>query len=198
MDARPALLRILLAAGLLAMPPMANAQATQRCIGADGSTVYTDRPCADLGAIKRLPPPPPAGSTLSAFRNSCPRRLSDLVHEVSAAIDSRDVNRLASVYLWSGVSTASANSVLDRLEAIVERPLVDIVPIRHDPLPVPVTSDTMDPADETAPVTDAPPTPDYMRRPTGLRVVQTLRNSATPSNTTFGLRRSYNCFWITL
>ena len=31
-----------------------------------------------------------------------------------------------------------------------------------------------------------------------LRVVQTLRNSATPSNTTFGLRRSYNCFWITL
>lgn len=196
MDARPALLRILLAAGLLAMPPMANAQATQRCIGADGSTVYTDRPCADLGAIKRLPPPPPAGSTLSAFRNSCPRRLSDLVHEVSAAIDSRDVNRLASVYLWSGVSTASANSVLDRLEAIVERPLVDIVPIRPDPLPV--ASDTPDGTNGAAPIAEEPPPIHYTPRPTGLRIVQTLRNSATPSNTTFGLRRSYNCFWITL
>ena len=196
MDARPALLRILLAAGLLAMPSMANAQATQRCIGADGSTVYTDRPCADLGAIKRLPPPPAAGSTLSAFRNSCPRRLSDLVHEVSAAIDSRDVNRLASVYLWSGVSTASANSVLDRLEAIVERPLVDIVPIRPDPLPV--ASDTPDETNATAPIAEEPPPIHYTPRPTGLRIVQTLRNSATPSNTTFGLRRSYNCFWITL
>lgn len=196
MDARPALLRILLAAGLLAMPPMANAQATQRCIGADGSTVYTDRPCADLGAIKRLPPPPPAGSTLSAFRTSCPRRLSDLVHEVSAAIDSRDVNRLASVYLWSGVSTASANSVLDRLEAIVERPLVDIVPIRPDPLPA--ATDTPDETNGARSITDEPPPTHYTPRPTGLRIVQTLRNSATPSNTTFGLRRSYNCFWITL
>ena len=43
-----------------------------------------------------------------------------------------------------------------------------------------------------------PQTTTQRQRPVGLRVVQTLKNSATPADTTFGLRRAYNCFWITL
>ena len=35
-------------------------------------------------------------------------------------------------------------------------------------------------------------------RPVGLRLEQTLANGSTPSQTYFGLRRSYNCFWISL
>ena len=42
------------------------------------------------------------------------------------------------------------------------------------------------------------PTSAQRTRPVGLRIVQTLKNGTTPSNTTFGLRRAYNCFWITL
>ncbi len=187
---------MLLAAGIIGTPLAATAQGTQRCVAPDGSTIYTDRRCEDLGAVNRLPPAPAAGSTLSAFRNSCPRRLSDLVHEVSAAIDSRDVNRLASVYLWSGVSNTGANRILDRLEAIVERPLVDIVPIR--PTPLPVVEEAVDDATNGEPAVGEQPPAAYAQRPTRLRVVQTLRNSATPSDTTFDLRRSYNCFWITL
>lgn len=194
MDAFRGLLRLLLVAGIIGTPLTAVAQATQRCIGPDGSTIHTDRRCEDLGAIKRLPPATAAGSTLSAFRNSCPRRLSDLVHEISSAIDARDVNRLASVYLWSGVSNASASRILDRLEAIAERPLVDIVPIRPE---LPPVADTMEGAIDGQPSMGEPSPATRTPRPTRLRVVQTLRNSATPSDTTFDLRRSYNCFWIT-
>jgi hypothetical protein len=35
-------------------------------------------------------------------------------------------------------------------------------------------------------------------RPVGLRLEQTLGNTATPARTVFGLRRQYGCFWITL
>jgi hypothetical protein len=33
-------------------------------------------------------------------------------------------------------------------------------------------------------------------RATGLRLEQTLGSSATPTSTVLGLRRQYNCFWI--
>lgn len=115
---------------LVALPSLlpARAQQVQRCMGADGRAVYTDRRCDDIGAVDRLPPAGAAeGPRL--FRGGCPRVLSQLVGEIGAAIQGRDVNRLAGIYDWTGVSDASASRVLDRLEAIVERPLVDIAPV---------------------------------------------------------------------
>ena len=106
-----------------------------------------------------------------------------------------DVNRLAGVYHWAGTSDAGALRILDRLDVVAQRPLVDIVPIRPAPAPV---------LDAAGQVVDAnrdgyyPQTTTQRQRPVGLRIVQTLKNSATPADTTFGLRRAYNCFWITL
>jgi len=34
--------------------------------------------------------------------------------------------------------------------------------------------------------------------PVALRVEQTLANGSTPSRTVFGLRRHFDCWWITL
>lgn len=113
---------------LAAAPAKARTQQVQRCIGADGQAVYTDRRCDDLGAVSRLPPAA-AGEGPRLFRGGCPRRLSQLVGEIGAAIQGQDINRLASVYDWSGVSDASAARLLDRLEGVVERPLVDIAPV---------------------------------------------------------------------
>ena len=101
---------------------------------------------------------------------------------------------MASIYQWTGVSNASANRILDRLEAIVQRPLVDIVPIRPQPPPI---------MDESGVVIDENsdgyyPQTTIRQRPVGLRLEQTLANGSTPSQTVFGLRRSYNCFWISL
>ena len=132
------------------------------------------------------------GSTLS--RTGCSRTLSDLVYQITAAVDNRDVNRLAGVYQWAGVSNAAANRVMDQLEAIVNRPLVDISPVRPAPAPVLDKEGLVIDVNEDGyyPQTTARP------RPTGLRLEQTLRNSSTPSRTVFGLRRDYNCFWISL
>ena len=174
----------------------AHAQGVQRCTTMSGETVYTDKACEDVGAMNRLPDVSTAAAATAGplYRGGCSRTLSDLVYQITAAIDAKDVNRLAGVYQWSGVPDASANRILDRLEAIVQRPLVDIVPIRPEPAPI---------IDESGQVVDANadgyyPQTSQRQRPVGLRVMQTLKNSATPSNTTLGIRRAYNCFWIVL
>ncbi|KRA46707.1 hypothetical protein [Pseudoxanthomonas sp. Root630] len=179
-----------------AWPASAQQQGVQRCTAMSGDTVYTDKNCEDIGAMDRLPSASSSSlpATGALYRGGCSRTLSDLVAQMSMAISAGDVNRLAGVYHWSGVSDAAALRILNQLDAVVQRPLVDIAPIRPDPAPV---------IDAEGAVVDANqdgyyPTTAQRSRPVGLRVMQTLKNSATPSNTTFGLRRAYNCFWITL
>jgi len=185
----------LLGAALCFAPSSASAQKVQRCTSTSGETVYTDKRCEDIGAMDRLPRSAVAGAGGSSlYRSGCSRTLSDLVHQITAAIDNKDVNRLAGIYQWTGVSNASANGILNRLEAIVQRPLVDIVPLRPRPPPI---------VDENGIVIDENsdgyyPQTTIRQRPVGLRLEQTLANGSTPSQTVFGLRRSYNCFWISL
>lgn len=174
----------------------AQQQGVQRCTTMSGDTVYTDKNCEDVGAMDRLPSAGSTGpsATGALYRGGCSRTLSDLVAQVSMAINAGDVNRLAGVYHWSGVSDATALRILNQLDAVAQRPLVDIVPVRPDPAPVLDAEGTVVDANQDGYY----PTTAQRTRPVGLRVIQTLKNSATPSNTTFGLRRAYNCFWITL
>jgi hypothetical protein len=224
----------------LALPASAQGQ-VRRCMDSNGRPLFTDHRCSDLGAVDRLPPPARSGNHLDRterfYRGGCPRTLSALVGELGAAIQSGDVNRLSSIYHWAGTSNASARKTLDRLEAIVSRPLVDIapvMPVEREPEPFLPASTRGDPVPATAqsgqpswmpswgveysdgqpgqPAADAgasstaaspaslpaPPPPPSRPRPVGLRVEQTLANSATPSRTVFGLRRSFGCFWLSL
>lgn len=181
-----------------------------RCTGPGGSTIYTDRPCDSLGATARLPRGTGSGpGNTGARRGGCARSMQELIHEITNAIDTRDVNRLGAVYHWPGHSPESGYRVLDQLQAIVDRPLVDIVPLRGNApamvadaapqAPSPPVADTPPPAEPaaTAPV-DTPARPTIIRRaPVGLRLEQTLRNGSTPSRTVFGLRRHLDCWWIT-
>ncbi len=175
--------------------PRAQAQQpVQRCSTMTGETVYTDKRCEDIGAMDRLPdsasPSVRGGSGL--YRGTCSRTLSDLVSQITAAVDAHDVNRLAGIYQWSGISDSSAHRILDQLESVVQRPLIDIVPIRPA---APVLAEDGSVVDANTDGYYPQTTP---QRPVGLRLEQTLKNSATPSRTVFGLRRAYNCFWITL
>ena len=124
---RALLLLILSGIALLAACP-APAQSVQRCIGADGQPVYTDRRCDDIGAVQRVPPAAAAGAARGS-RRGCPRRLSELVGEIGAAIQSHDANRLSAIHDWRGVPSAAAMPLFNQLEAIVGRPLVDIAPV---------------------------------------------------------------------
>lgn len=195
----------------------AAAQQVNRCTGADGATVFSDRRCEDLGAIDRLPPraaPSAASEGASGlYRPQCVRRLSELAQQIRTAVDARDVNRLSTLYWWNGVSDEAARRILDRLDAIVQRPLVAIVPVLPQaPAPLPAIPAAADiatgaepqpaagaapaaaPADADAAAGTAATPP--RARATALRLEQTLGGSATPTSTVLGLRRQYNCFWI--
>lgn len=175
----------------------AHAQSTRlnRCTDAQGQSVYTDRPCDSVGAQSRRPPPPPAGSTLQrdSLGASCPRRLSELVQALHDAVNTQDVNRLSTLYLWSAVSDAGAQRILGQLESVVRRPLVDVVPV------YPRQDDEAQPDEGQSPAAQgSDPEPAAPRHPVGLRLEQTLPGSAARAATVLGLRRQYGCFWITL
>ncbi|PPU31932.1 hypothetical protein [Xanthomonas sp. CFBP 7912] len=174
-----------------------QAQEIRRCVTPDGQTMFTDRRCEDVGAATRAPPAPRAPGNTGLHRYGCPRRLSELVTLLQTAVDSRDVNRLSSLYLWSGQSDAAANQVLSRLEAIVQRPLLDIVPMypQSDPPTWDVDNTATTPSLDGSAI-DAPLPAPTRPRPWRLRLEQNLA-SGTPARSVLRLRRQYNCFWVT-
>jgi hypothetical protein len=185
---------------LLLCLPAANrvqAQEIRRCVTPDGQTMFTDRRCEDVGAAMRAPPAAHTQGNTGLHRYGCPRKLSELVSLLQSAVDSRDVNRLSSLYLWSEQSDAAANQVLSRLEAIVQRPLLDIAPM------YPQTDTPTGDADTAAATPsldgstiDAPLPAPTRPRPWGLRLEQNLA-SGTPARSVLRLRRQYNCVWVT-
>ena len=148
----------------------------RHCTTQEGIDVYTDRRCEDLGAAPAQAPPaaPAAGAT---YRPGCARTPRDLVFAMQTAIDRHDPNRLADSYLWTGLSTQSGYAVLDRLDAIAQRPLADIVPVYGG-------------GDAAMYPQDAP-----NQAPIALRLEQT-RGSATPATTVLAVRRYLGCWWV--
>ncbi|KAF1686065.1 hypothetical protein B1992_09715 [Pseudoxanthomonas broegbernensis] len=151
----------------VAQNPAPAAGPVQRCVTDEGRTLYTDRRCADLGAVDRVPPPRGTAATDGRLqRIGCARTLGALAGEVGAAVRAGDVNRLAGVYDWAGVSNASASRILDRLEAVVARPLVDVAPVMAaDPAEgtgMPVPGDGNLPAAQGALLEPAPASPAWM------------------------------------
>lgn len=213
---------LLLALSVPAAPPAASAQVNS-CERADGTAVYTDRGCASVGAVAVAARGPSLTGNRRAYRGGCARSLHDLMFEMSTAIDARDANRLANVYHWTGMSGRGGYSVMDRLDTVVRRPLVDIVPVmpaRPDPWAGPQLAHATLPATIDAPMPGgpaaaaaaatvledtlndlAPPPPPVDRsappaRPVALRVVQTLEDGVTPSETVFELHENIGCIWI--
>lgn len=185
-------LAVLLALQLV-LPATAGAQ-VRRCTTTDGGTLYTDRLCSELGAEERTPRGDAAARR--PYRGGCARRLQDLLFEVTTAIDARDTNRLAATYHWAGMSTRGGYGVVERLDAIAQRPLVDITALRPAE-PVVVVEHR---PGESRPVLDGNDYPQARatRAPVALRVDQTLKDGITPARTTFGLRKHMDCWWITL
>jgi hypothetical protein len=173
---------LVLALAGLALAPVVRAE-VHRCDAPDGTTVFTDRRCSDVGAVERAPDRVSHAARL--YRPACSRTLQDLVLELSNAIDTRDVNRAAGLYHWVGLSGSAAYAAMDRLQVIVDRPLVEVAPVY--------------PSDgDAAADADYYPQTTSHRAPTGLRLEQTLANGSTPSHTVLGLRRYLGCWWITL
>ena len=192
----------------LALPGAAAAADTiRRCQADDGTMVYTDKPCAELDARpialpeKRPEPgtgdasarPPPGSSMIGSdgalslgigARDDCLRRTDTLLFEIRAAIESRNVNRLAGVYDWAGKDAGAAGAILERLSRIVERPLA-AVEFRY---PEPGFDE------DPAAIPSAAP---RAERPAGVRIVQEAPGELVPSfEEDLRLVRNADCWWV--
>jgi hypothetical protein len=202
---RPLLL-LVLACALAALWPQAARAEVRRCVTASGQTTFTDRKCSEVDAVERLPrDETPVGAQLHRA-GGCARTLQDLVFAMTSAIDARDANRLASIYHWPGTSADAGYRIWTRLDAIANRPLVDIVPV------MPSSGPSSEPAVDThgeatsndaggtaqSPPVDAElyPQTAIRRNPVALRIEQTLDHSATPARTVFGLTHYFGCWWV--
>lgn len=158
----------------IALPAAPLRAEVRHCVMPNGTLVYTDQRCESIGAQPSVPSSPSAPQ-LRSYRPACPRTLRDLAFEVSASVQSRDVNRLAGVYLWNGYGTREGYALMERLQAVVDRPLVDLQPVYA--------------GGEAYP-------PDPPRPPVALRLEQTTPRGGTPMHAVFGVRKYLDCWWI--
>lgn len=140
------------ALALMASPLVSTAQAStalQRCIGTDGTPVYTDKPCAMfdaqrtpmsgelLGRIAReqrahavtpgdfdgSPRATPAVARRSAAAG-CARTPTQLTMDVQGAWALGDVNRIAESYHWVGLNHRQGQQIMQRLDRLAAQPLL--------------------------------------------------------------------------
>jgi len=196
----PALLVLMLVAWSL--PAAAD---VRHCVLPDGQSVFTDRSCAEVGGTEQVQQQPAiVGNVEKKRAPGCARNIDDLLSEMNTAFNAHDANRLAGVYHWTGMSGDTAYGVMERLDAIVQRPLVDIVPVMPEDEPAAEPAPTLpslvfaDAALAGAPIgSDAPATPpERPRTPVAIRVEQTQANGITPARTVFGLQKHFGCWWI--
>lgn len=210
----PLLIAVLMAA--LAWPAPASAQGIRRCVDAEGNSLFTDRPCSEMNAVPKQAPPEAVGNfaaqgSADGFRGGfsdqagaaprgCARRPEDLLDRVRSALESRDVNRLASHYHWTGTGSGSGTQLMDTLERIVAQPLLSVELVYPD-APPDAPAQPQDPYAVGPFVPDpyAPPAAAAAAPPRQIRVLQMRSDQAEQaSSTVFQLRRNAGCWWIEL
>ena len=158
----------------------------------NGETIYTDRTCAEIGATDRLVRS--SGQAPAAYRGGCSRRLSELVYGLSSAIEAKDTNRAALYFDWAGMSTRQGYAAMTRLDSLVQRSLVDVLPVYSRPPPIVAEDGTVIDANADGYF----PQTTVRRAPVALRVEQTFGSNATPSRSVFGLSKRLGCWFLRL
>lgn len=138
-----------------ASPGTTPATRVSRCDTGDGGSVYTDGSCRAIGGrpipmsanllrglaregalggdtnFRPTGTPQRAGGPDSAKDRhqlgdaTCPRTPAELASRLRSSLGGGQVNRLASLYDWTGKSAREAKPILARLERMSERPLID-------------------------------------------------------------------------
>lgn len=147
------LLAAALTAALASVPAPSPVHATilQKCQSADGTIGYTDGNCAVFGddsvAISsRVIDGVPGDAARSAGypvmdardlaisaivpgrrspADGCARTPTQLAMDLRASLALGDVNRVAESYDWAGMSNEAGQRTLDRLQQLVDRPVLD-------------------------------------------------------------------------
>ena len=180
-----------------AVPALAQTE-IHRCIGANGSAVFTDQPCAALQATPVSPVATPGNGIPPAAPppTLCAASLGALRQSVINAFASHDANRMAGLMLWSGYGRGAAIADIRSLGELMKQPLLD-VGTPDDPAP-----DNDPPTAEmaTSSVTSfAPPEMPPAPPPANAQLVlHTAGNdgSGSPHELHFNVVRRAGCLWL--
>ena len=171
----------------------------RRCVAEDGVTLFTDRRCELLVEVPERQaagePTRPAPQVLRV--RTCARSQGDLLEGVRMALESRDPNRLAEFYHWSGMGTAQGYQLLSRLEGVAGRGLVDVQLVSsHEPRE-PRYDEGYGWFRSPMPALEPEPEPTPTANADLLRVDQLRADDAIESQVTwFHLRSIAGCWWL--
>jgi uncharacterized protein DUF4124 len=185
LSALPWLLLLFWAAPVVAQNPIL------RCVGANGSPVFTDQPCTAMQAAPLDPAAKPNenGHPLEEPPPIlCAATLGELRQSVIDAFANHDANRLAGLMLWNGYGHGAAVVDIRSLSALMKRPLLDLGPPRDSPPAGDASSaDPFTPA--TPPAT--PPVSDQL-------VLHMAGNDGgdSPHELRFDIVRHAGCLWL--
>lgn len=128
----PVIRAILLLALVFLVLPASAQTAIHRCVAADGRPVFSDQPCASVGAAS-IAPPAVAGSVSSVGAATdgpstgllCAKDLADLRQGIAQAFATRSANRIGGLILWNGASQGAVDGIRG-IEALIRQPLVSL------------------------------------------------------------------------
>jgi hypothetical protein len=176
-----------LAALAAASGPAAAQDGVRRCVASDGRLIFTDRPCDALQAVPAGDPAAPDDGRPPAFSlRECPRTPGQLGDEARLSFATRDVNRLAGLFDWSGWSSRSAESRMADLDDLLAHRLVEVrveTPEADDPALVRIGIDGDD--------ADAPPP-----MPVLVIALEPAGGGFTPDERRYPLHEHAACWWM--
>lgn len=156
---------------LLYLPLAAQAQQPiNRCLGADGNPVFTDRPCAALQSIPLAPARPaspapgPSGAPANRAAHTCASSVAELRQSVLEAFASGNANRLSGLMLWRGYRQSAVVTDIRALQSLLRQPLLGIQ-----------VADSADALTVSTPATAA---------------------DGQPTRTRFAIERRSGCLWL--
>ncbi|HET8554443.1 MAG TPA: hypothetical protein VFL78_06415 [Rhodanobacteraceae bacterium] len=94
------------------------------CVGADGTPVFTDQPCASMDAVPATSDTNPFAPRQSAGPRTCPRDRKALQKRVADAFRTHDANALAGLMLWRGYSKFGAIHTVHDLAGLMQWPFL--------------------------------------------------------------------------
>jgi hypothetical protein len=197
---RPIVLALLLLLCASALSVSHAQSGIYRCVNALGENIYSDKPCSESQAIDR--PATPGNLVNDGHRvvvaRTCARKPEELLSDVRNALAAQDVNRLAGTYLWTGMGSREAYSLMDRLSAFSARPLIDAQLMTSMPeldssasdMAPTIDSPEPEPTEETTAPAQPPP-PDLIR-------IEQTRTASDVATATSYLRivPAAGCLWI--
>lgn len=188
------MLRYLLLLLLFCLSLDARAQdGIHRCVGPEGTPLFTDQPCA---ALQATPVAPPHHAEASATETPvaattpppvlCAGTVAALQQSVLDAFATHDPNRLAGLMLWSGYGREGVVADIRSLGSLMQRPLLSVGPTHGD---------AADGAENPAGIDAAPPVPSEDEHQL---VVRTAADdgSGQARETRFEVVRRSGCLWL--